>query len=421
MDSTPTTHSIARRDILKTLGVGVAVGTFGLHTMTQTAAATSHDPETLYLSHSTSRSGSNVTVLFTVDLDSMPGDAVLSEVTSIGAPFQNVDAIAATPDGSTVMFVDRNTRHLGEYDVGSDSFTDLGVVSGLPILTVLAAYGLDGKLYTASNSTNKLYTIDYSVSPPVATEVGEITGAPVSGADIVFDSTGTLFLQSNSNDTLYTVDYQNPSGGTIAATSVGQDTGSSLTGMAVRDAGLGDLVGSSRTDDAIIVLDKSTGQRTATFPMKLNGSPYAYTNGDMATGMLIDENCPDCDSDELLAKYEYEYEVDDGQVIIDTFTPEEATDHFAFVEYGDEMGEPMWVTFDTDYCSVYAVLKSGQEFEVQSYADLDGSVTVDTANDEKYAISFVAFFCTEDAAEAFVDSFPSTGNTNGNQSNRNNR
>jgi hypothetical protein len=37
----------------------------------------------------------------------------------------------------------------------------------------------------------------------------------------------------------------------------------------------------------------------------------------------------------------------------------------------------------------------------------EGEFTVRTANDEKYAISFVAFFCTEQAAQDFVHDFPS--------------
>jgi len=83
-----------------------------------------------------------------------------------------------------------------------------------------------------------------------------------------------MFLHSNSDDTLYIVDYMNPDGsGNIAATSIGTDAGSSLTGLAVRDAGQGHLVGSSRADNTVIVLDKTNGSRTSQSNMTLDGDP----------------------------------------------------------------------------------------------------------------------------------------------------
>jgi hypothetical protein len=406
-----------RRNVLRTVGVMGAVGTFGLPAFSGSVAASSHVTETIYLSHSVD--SENVTKLFSVDLDSTPGEAVLTEVTSVTGNFQNVDAIAATSDGETVMFVDRNTAHLGEYDVSGDSFTDRGAISGLPTLTVLAAYGLDGNLYVASNNTNKLYTVDDSVSPPVANEIGTITGATVNGADIVVDSTGTMFLHTNNNDTLYTVDYQNPVNGNVAATVVGQDDGSSLTGLAVRAAGTGDLVGSSRTDDAIVVLDKSNGSRTATFDMTLNGNAYSYTNGDMATGTIIDETCDECTSEDLLAKYEFAcVEEVDGECVDYDFVFEKGDDTLVTYEPGsfmskdDEAFEPVSATFGTDYCTVYAVVKAGQELAVQELVADDGEVTAEYV--APYAISFVAFYCTEAAAQAAADAFPSKGKGKGN-------
>jgi hypothetical protein len=123
------------------------------------------------------------------------------------------------------------------------------------------------------------------------------------------------------------------------------------------------------------------------------------------------DECPPCESNDLLAKYEYEYEVDEetGEVLVDTFEPEFETESFSFLSYEGEEGEPMSATFTTDYCSVWAVVKSGQEFEVQGFVDNDGTFTVGTANDEKYAISFVAFYCSEEAAQAAADAFPSNG------------
>lgn len=406
---------IDRRTILKTVGtIGVA-GAFGVPVLSGRAAATSHLTETIYLSHST---GNTDTELFTVDLDSVSGEAVLTLVTTLTGNFENVDAIAATPDGETVMFVDRNTAHLGEYDVSGDSFTDRGQITGLPTVTVLAAYALDGELYVASNTSNKLYTVDTASSPPVANEVGNITGATVDGADLVVDSQGTMFMHSNADDTLYTLDYENPSGGQVQATPVGTDAGASLTGLAVRDAGTGDLVGSSRTDNAVVVLDKSTGSRTGSYTMTLNGATYSYQNGDMATGVIIDETCLECTEEDLLAKYEFNcVETADGECVSWDFTFDGGDDSLVSYTAGSfenkpgETFEPMNATFETEFCTVYALVKAGQGFDVQELNATDGQVTASYV--DPYAISFVAFYCTEEAAEAAAEAFPSNGRGGG--------
>lgn len=339
--------------------------------------------------------------------------------TSVGAPFQNVDAIAATPDGKKITFVDRNTSHVGKYDVEGLGFTDLGPVSGLPTLSVLAAYGLDGNLYVASNTTNALYRIDDVSASPVATPVGTIVGATVRGADIAFGSDGTMYLHSNADDTLYTVDYQNPDGnGDIVATPVGTDAGSDLTGLAIRAAGTGDLVGSSRAEDAIIVLEKGTGARTDTYVMTLDGSRYSYDNGDMTTGYLLDETCTECDSDDLLAKYEFACveEIDDECVAYD-FVFEAGDDNLvtytpgSFESKDGEAFEPVSATFGTDYCTVYALVKAGQQLDVQELVADGGEVTAEYV--DPYAISYVAFYCTEEAANAAANAFPSKGRGGG--------
>ena len=401
---------ISRRNILKSTALATGALTFGLP-MTSGYARASPPvvTETIYLVDTGTQSAA--TKLFTVDLDTTLGEAALTLVETFGSPFNKVDAIAASPDGETVVLIDRDTNHLGEYDVGTGTFTDRGVISGLPNVTVLAAYGLNGKLYAASNSTNKLYTIDGvggGVSPQ-ANEVGTITGATVQGADIVVDSTGTMFLHTNNNDTLYTVDYLNPVGGNVSTTQVGMDAGSSLTGMAVRDAGQGDLVGSSRADNAIIVLDKTNGTRTSQSNMTLGGDPYEYSNGDMATGTIVEEGCVECTTDGLVAKYEFAcVEEVEGDCVEYDFVFEKGDDSLVTYEAGSyeskpgEAFEPVSATFGTNLCGVYAVVKAGRNLEVQELINRDGNVTVEYI--EPNAISYVEFYCDEEEAEEAAES-----------------
>lgn len=402
--------SVPRRDVLRAIGLGAVVGAAGIRMTSGSVAASSHVTETLYLTDSGGdNGGSFLTKLYQVDLDTGTGRAnltLLEELTN--SNFDQVDAIAASLDGTTVYMVDKNSKHLGVYDVTGDTFTDEGVITGLPDGVVLASFAPTGELMVASQNDNTLYTVD--LSGPTATAFVTVTGADVQGADIAFDADEVLFLYSSGSQELFTIDYDSTSPTFGQATLVGA-TGDFFTGLAVRGAGNGDLVGSNTTRDEIVVVDKATGAQGAAFEMYLDEARYAYGFGDMSVGALDVETCTVCDSDELLAKYEYEYEVDEvtGEVLVDTFTLKESTDDFSFVRYLGDAGEPMEATFDTEFCSVCAVVKSGQEFEVQCFDDLDGSVTVEAANDEKYAISFVAFFCDEEAANTFVASFPSKG------------
>ena len=340
-------------------------------------------------------------------------------IPSLTADFQRVDAIAAATDGETFYLIDRDSSHLGVLDLSgpSPTFTDRGAITDLPNLSVLAAVGPSEDLWVASNSTNSLYTIDVDSTPPVAALVTELTGVDVNGADIAFGSDGTLYLHSNSDDTLYTVDYTG-SGTRGQATPVGGAVaGVSLTGLAVRDNGSGDLVGSSRIRDAIVVINKDTGASGTEFPMTLNGSSYDYLNGDMTLGVL-EPTCGDCTDSGLLAKYEFacvETDPETGECVAWDFVFETGDDSAATYTEGSfeyenkdgELWEPMSATFGTEYCTVYAVVKAGRELEVQELNASNGEITASCI--ASHAISFVAFFCTEAEADAFAGSFPSNG------------
>ncbi|MEF8778192.1 MAG: hypothetical protein V5A36_04690, partial [Natronomonas sp.] len=79
-----------------------------------------------------------------------------------------------------------------------------------------------------------------------------------------------------------------------------------------------------------------------------------------------------------------------------------------------EAFDPVSATFGTDYCTVYALVKAGQELDVQELVAEDGTVTAEYV--APYAISFVSFYCTKEAAQDAADAFPSKGK--GGQGNR---
>ena len=248
--------------------------------------------EELYLTDS----GTEPTTLFRVDLRD-DGDGQRAELTELWpngdtaeTDFDQTDAIAATPDGKLIYFYDKNSGHLGEYSVGDDSFVDLGAVGGNPGGIVLAGFAPDGTLWAASQDTNKLYTVD-TAGPSVTTRGN--TGIELQGADLAFAADGTLYLwtAASGDQGLYRVD--DPSMDTTAvpvnSSAIGGHS-TTITGLAIRDAGTGDLVASDRENDDIVVIDRTTGTIVERYPMVLpDGSPYPYHYGDMTVGSICGE------------------------------------------------------------------------------------------------------------------------------------
>lgn len=223
------------------------------------------------------------------------GTANLTEVLDLtGSDYQDdFDAhhLAATPDGSQVYLVGsgngNSETNLGRFDVSDPvgTFTDLGSISGLPSeQTVLTAFSPAGVLYAANNNDH-LYTID--IGSLTATDLGAIQKSgggtlDVAGADLVFDAAGTMYLWSNPTNALWNVDY---TAAPPVATRIG-GFNANFTGMAIRDAGTGALLGSSNSDDRVYGIDKSNGNNVSSFAMELEGSDYDHIFGDMTVGRL---------------------------------------------------------------------------------------------------------------------------------------
>ena len=267
-------------------------------------AAQAQIGEVLYLSDSSTNDVG--TYLFGVNLDSATGQANLTLLPFGVIPFNQVDALACTPDGARLYAIDKHgdsahpgTGRLGYYDVGTASWSEIETVryggSIVPGI-VLAAFSPDGTLYAASENTDSLYTV--ATGTAVATLVGNVvnqaTGATVnvSGADLVFAADGTLYLWANQSRSgaprgLYVLTLPASVPGTVDATHLGSgDTGSYFTGLAIRANGWGDLVGSTHQDE-IFVVAKTDASTVATFMMYLSGSPYDYEYGDMTVGPLV--------------------------------------------------------------------------------------------------------------------------------------
>lgn len=263
--------------------------------------------ETLFLADSGDGSSAfdGETRLYEVDLREDPDVAELTHLTTLPTDnFAQTDAIAATPEvpghpespigeasGNAIFVVDKDTCHLGRYDLGADTFEDLGPVDGLDPSDqiVLLSFDPQGQLWVLGQANgNRICRIDDFESSPTAVATASVDGAEVEGADIAYDSNGTLYLYSNADETLYTIDRSTGQASAVGSSS--DDTGY-MTGLAIQSAGTGDLVSSSEDDDAIVVLDKQDGSEVTQHEMRLDGDAYSYGFGDMTVNQLCPEYC----------------------------------------------------------------------------------------------------------------------------------
>ena len=241
--------------------------------------------EALYLVDNAGES----TALYEVTLAN--GNAELTKIwPTDGAPdnFQT-SHIAATPSGDAIYFYDNQSGHLGRFTISGGTFDDLGAVGGDPGNVVLAGFSPTGDLWAASQGTDELYTVD--TDAPAVTSMGD-TGIDLVGSDLVFSSDGTLYVWTSADgqEGLYKVDdpRSDPTAAPVDASTIGNHP-VRLTGLAILDGGTGNIVGSDRRGDEIVVIDRTDGSIADQYPMTLGGDAFDHNYGDMTAGKYCGE------------------------------------------------------------------------------------------------------------------------------------
>ena len=260
--------------------------------------------EVIYLSD-TVKNNDGKSLIFTVAIDQVGGQANLTLLPNGEVPFDNVDMLAVTPDGGRIYMLNDGpatypNATLAYYDVATDQVVTVGILThnGENLYQIdQGTFSAGGVLYITHNVTDKLFTVN--VQTAEATEVGlvvdQATGLTVDiyGADIAFTADGTFFMITNAVTTaVYALTL--PDGpGVVYATLLGP-TGDNhrVRGLSVRANGFGDLVAATQADEVHIV-NKSTGADVIqSLPLYWNGSPFDAINGDMSTGGMALCNSP---------------------------------------------------------------------------------------------------------------------------------
>ena len=275
---------------------GVFLSAFIMSPIATEAVDASSNTEILYLSDSMV-SNDGITRIYKVELDTGTLRANLTEILGSPIPLDQVDALAASADGRFLYAIDRDTSVLGSLNVETGIFSSIGPVINGPgganiAGIVLAATDPSENLYVASQSTDEVYIVDKATG--IATSEGKVfngaTSLNLSGADLVFATDGSMYIWTNAAKTnapkgLYLVD--DPLASPLTASHLGLGTGNIFTGLAIRDNGAGDLVGSDTTIDSIVEINKVNANMPKAYRMYLDGEEYAYAFGDMTSGPII--------------------------------------------------------------------------------------------------------------------------------------
>jgi len=253
--------------------------------------------------------GDGASALYDLSFDAATSQAKLSEIIRLDASlgegrWEHVDTLAATPDGTRLFFVDTgplsvpNSR-LGSYDRGTGELRSIGVLrfsdTGIPPAglntTDLASISANGTMYLARVDNDAIYRInlDNADATRVGLVVNQATGATVNlaGGDLAFDHTGRLHVWVNQGIDgaprgLYRgLDVELPAAGEVGVEYLGGDGGThNFTGLAFREAGMGDLLASMQPN-MFPQVDRQTGAT-----MTIWGYDGLLHGGDLTTGEL---------------------------------------------------------------------------------------------------------------------------------------
>jgi hypothetical protein len=273
------------------------------------ASVCAQSSETMYLSDTVGDTDGK-TGLYRVTIDAVTGRAnlepLLTNYPALGQgmiPLNHADTIAATPDGARLWLIDCGkltaVPQLAYYDLATNVLTIVGAITGITApagvdLFDQAAAAPDGTVYVTSVYQDRLYRLNTATA--AVTTVGLVVTpanrvVDIAGGDLVFGADNKLYLWVNGARTgapkgLYWLALPSLPTGNAVATYMGTST-DFISGLAIRDNGFGNPVGSSIYTDEVVAFNKNTGAVVARHPMYKGAVRFNHTYGDMTAGPLV--------------------------------------------------------------------------------------------------------------------------------------
>ena len=220
------------------------------------------------------------------------------------------------------------------------------------------------KLYVGDAGADEIYSVDVTTG---ATEF--FAEGPVEGGDLVYYE-GTFYLANRANSELYQIV---EGGQPILLGSIPEE----VNGMTPNNSG-SNFITSNANLNNFVEISSDDGSTLGSFPAFLDGEPYIFINGDLASGCADEDNESELvDSPSTVLPTEVYPNPSDQNTTI-TFTP--AVSARTVVELYDMMGRPVEGLFSrmTTEGAEYRVNVNTAQYEdgVYIYRITNGSHTV---------------------------------------------
>lgn len=219
---------------------------------------------TFFVNHGPDIAGSD---LYTVNF--VAGNAALSFVTNVDFEAH----IGYNSEDELMYFVNKDGSNIRVYNVATGDFEgDLPILGDIDELTAVAYNEADGQLYVGDANSDVIASVN--LASGIAAYYAD---APVFGGDLTFLN-GKLYLARRSMSELYEIV---PYGDALLIGSIPDG----VNGMAPSPTS-GNLVTSSASQNAFVEINATDGTTIGSFPAMLNGNPFTFINGDMASGCI---------------------------------------------------------------------------------------------------------------------------------------
>jgi hypothetical protein len=226
-----------------------------------------------------------VTDIYGVDISS--GDAELTYITTV-----DYQAHIAYNPANNLIYVIHNGNasyvtvnpHSAVPEISAPVFLSMDVAS-----VTTAAFHPNGKLMIGTMTEDKIYSVDVAV--PAQTVALYDGYAPISGGDIEFAENGALYLATRAGNGYYQV-YPDD----VMADQLLANIPSLVTGMARTESG--QMIMSHKYNADLQLRNVNGTDAMMSYPLMLDGEPYAHDDGDMTSGCntYSDDNQGDCDA-----------------------------------------------------------------------------------------------------------------------------